>query len=76
MYLQRGMRGDSHDTWGRRRIALLVPLEGDPMKERVAFTKKRYYVEVGVTASHFFVDDLISHIWKILEPTIVWLIFF
>jgi hypothetical protein len=52
---------------GRRRITLSVPLEGDPVKARVACTEKGCYMEVKVTVSHFFIGGLISHLWKILE---------
>jgi hypothetical protein len=68
------MWGDSHGTWGRCRITLSVPLEGDPMKARVAYTEKGCYMEVGVTASHFFIGRLISHLQKILYILFAWLV--
>jgi hypothetical protein len=45
-------------------------------KRRVACTKKGCYVEVGVTASRFFVGGLISHLWKILKSVVSWFISF
>jgi hypothetical protein len=72
IYLMLGL--DS--TWSRHHIRLSVPLESDPMKERVSFTKMGYYVEVEVIASHFFIEDLTCHFWKIIEPIVSWLISF
>jgi hypothetical protein len=44
-------------------------------KERVTCTEKGCYVEVGIT-THFFIGGLISHLQKILDISISWLIAF
>jgi hypothetical protein len=44
------------------------------VKERVSCIDKGCYVEVGVTASHFFTGGLISRLWNILYLLFAWLV--